>query len=182
MNVVLVMFREDGEQRSFSLARDVTVVGRKEDADFRIPLSDVSRKHCRIIKEGNDLRVEDLGSSNGTFLNGERVKKATLAAGDSLQIGPMGFVVQIDGQPPDDELAARLAAAGTAGANSAEPENHPPGSQSPRHSDGGSADAPFDPMEALNADPDDSNVFINMEESAHGEDDIIIDLEADEEV
>src|SRR5690606_14974980 len=61
MNVVLVMFRENGERRSFSLTRDVTVIGRREDADFRIPLSDVSRKHSRLIKDGDTLLIEDLG-------------------------------------------------------------------------------------------------------------------------
>jgi len=104
MNVVLVMFRENGERRSFSLTRDVTVIGRREDAHFRIPLTDVSRKHCRLVINGNSLFVEDLGSSNGTFHNGHRVKEAEIHPGDSLRIGPVQFVVQIDGVPSDVEL------------------------------------------------------------------------------
>jgi pSer/pThr/pTyr-binding forkhead associated (FHA) protein len=104
MQVVLVMFRAEGERRSFSVVRDVTIIGRREECDLRIPVSEVSRKHCRIIKEGDTLRLEDLGSSNGTFHNGQRVQEATLQPGDSVQVGPAVFVVQIDGVPADDDL------------------------------------------------------------------------------
>lgn len=104
MQVVLVMFRADGERRSFSIARDVTVLGRREDCDLRIPLTEVSRKHCRLIKDGDVLRLEDLGSSNGTFHNGERVQEAEIQPGDSVQVGPVVFAVQIDGVPADEEL------------------------------------------------------------------------------
>lgn len=104
MQVVLVMFRADGERRSFSIVRDMTVVGRREDCDLRIPLGEVSRKHCRLIKDGEAIRLEDLGSSNGTFHNGERIREATLAPGDTVQIGPVTFMVQIDGVPADEDM------------------------------------------------------------------------------
>ena len=104
MQAVLVMFRSDGEHRSFSITRDMTVVGRREDCDLRIPLGDVSRKHCRLVRDGDSLRLEDLGSSNGTYLNGQRVQEAVLNPGDSVQVGPVVFVLQIDGVPADDEL------------------------------------------------------------------------------
>lgn len=104
MQVVLVMFRADGERRSFSIVRDMTVVGRREDCDLRIPLGEVSRKHCRIMKEGESIRLEDLGSSNGTFHNGQRSREANLAAGDTIQIGPVTFMVQIDGVPADEDM------------------------------------------------------------------------------
>jgi FHA domain len=110
MQVVLVMFRADGERRSFSIVREMTVVGRREDCDLRIPLGDVSRKHCRFILEDGAFRVEDLGSSNGTFHNGQKVQDATLAAGDTVTIGPVTFLVQIDGVPADDELQPAAAA------------------------------------------------------------------------
>src|SRR5208282_2177355 len=104
MQVVLIMFRSDGERRSFSIHRDMTVVGRREDCDLRIPLGEVSRKHCRLIKDGEAIRIEDLGSSNGTFHNSERTREATLAAGDTIQIGPVTFMVQIDGVPADEDM------------------------------------------------------------------------------
>jgi pSer/pThr/pTyr-binding forkhead associated (FHA) protein len=111
MQVILVMFRADGERRSFSIVREMTVVGRREDCDLRIPLGDVSRKHCRFVKDTEAFRVEDLGSSNGTFHNGQRVQEATLGAGDTVQIGPVTFLVQIDGVPADSELQAGVSTA-----------------------------------------------------------------------
>jgi pSer/pThr/pTyr-binding forkhead associated (FHA) protein len=106
MQVVLVMFRGETDRRSFSLAKDVTVLGRREDCDLRIPLGEVSRKHCRLVKNGDELRIEDLGSSNGTWLSGNRVQEAPVAAGDVLRVGPVSFVVQIDGAPADDQIVA----------------------------------------------------------------------------
>jgi predicted component of type VI protein secretion system len=108
MQVVLVMFRADGERRSFSIVRDMTVVGRREDCDLRIPLGEVSRKHCRLIKDADAMKLEDLGSSNGTFHNGQRVREATLGPGDTVQVGPVTFMVQIDGVPADDEMQPAL--------------------------------------------------------------------------
>ena len=99
------MFRSDGDRRSFSLTRDITVIGRREDCDLRIPLGEVSRKHCRLVRDGDSLRLEDLGSSNGTYHNGQRVQEAILSPGDSIQVGPLVFVLQMDGVPADEDLA-----------------------------------------------------------------------------
>src|SRR3954470_11457177 len=104
MQVVLVMFKPDGERRSFSVARDVTVVGRREDCDLRIPLGDVSRKHCRLIRDADSIRMEDLGSSNGTYVNGQRIQEAILQPGDTVRVGPVLFVLQVDGVPADDDV------------------------------------------------------------------------------
>lgn len=104
MQVVLVMFLGDGTRRSFPLKSDVTVIGRREDCDLRIPLTEISRKHCRLVKESDALRLEDLGSSNGTYHNGSRVQESAVQPGDQLQIGPVVFTVQIDGFPSDDMI------------------------------------------------------------------------------
>lgn len=123
MQVVLVMFRADGERRSFSVTRDVTVIGRREDCDLRIPLGDVSRKHCRIIRDSDTLRVEDLGSSNGTFHNGIPVQEVTLSPGDTLQVGPVVFCVQMDGVPSEEDMTPLTAQAGAAYDESGEMPN-----------------------------------------------------------
>ena len=52
MQAVLVMFRNDGERRSFSISREMMVIGRRQDCDLMIPLGEISRKHCRIIRDG----------------------------------------------------------------------------------------------------------------------------------
>jgi pSer/pThr/pTyr-binding forkhead associated (FHA) protein len=126
MQVVLVMFRSDGERRSFSVVRNITVIGRREDCDLRIPVGDVSRKHCRILTGDDGVRVEDLGSSNGTFVNHERVQQSDLNPGDTLGVGPVQFVVQIDGVPDDDELTAPTAAAPVVSADDSSAEYQAP--------------------------------------------------------
>jgi pSer/pThr/pTyr-binding forkhead associated (FHA) protein len=115
MQAVLVMFKNDGDRRSFSITREMTVIGRRQDCDLMIPLGEISRKHCRIIRDGDSLRLEDLGSSNGTFVNGRRVQEATLEAGDTVQVGPVAFVVQIDGVPAEDEMQPNTGGAAKAG-------------------------------------------------------------------
>jgi len=104
MEVVLAIFKPGAERFTISLATDITVIGRQPDCDVRVGILDVSRKHCRLIKEENTLEIEDLGSSNGTFLNGRRVSSAMVSAGDVIQVGPIKFMVQIDGNPPDGDL------------------------------------------------------------------------------
>ena len=114
MQVVLIMFRADGERRSFSLPKDTTVIGRREDCDLRIPLAEVSRKHCKFTIDGDTLTVEDMGSSNGTYVNGERVQNAAVQAGDTVQVGPCIFIVQINGVPSDEEIQPAAPEAGVA--------------------------------------------------------------------
>ncbi len=104
MHVALFMFAADGQRRRFPLQRDITVIGRREDCDLRIPLTEVSRKHCRLVQDANALRLEDLGSSNGTFHNGNRVQQTIVEPGDRVQVGPVLFIVQIDGIPADDAI------------------------------------------------------------------------------
>jgi hypothetical protein len=106
LEVVLVNFRPDGSRRSLSLAKPVTVIGRRPDSDLRIPLANVSRQHCRLVKDEKNVRMEDLGSSNGTFVNFERVSLAVLQAGDVLSVGSVDFVLQIAGVPAEADLVA----------------------------------------------------------------------------
>lgn len=111
MEVVLIMFK-DGEQREFPLSSKRTILGRRPDCDLRIPTQDVSRRHCEIApgEKRTELIVRDLGSSNGTYVNGKRIAESQLKPGDRLTIGPVTFVVQIDGQPanikPEDAAPA----------------------------------------------------------------------------
>jgi pSer/pThr/pTyr-binding forkhead associated (FHA) protein len=99
MDVNLVLFKRNGLRKDFSLPSNVTVIGRRQDCDLCIPLMVVSRKHCEINKTREALIVRDLGSSNGTYLNGKRITEAEVKPGDYLQIGPLAFGLQIDGTP-----------------------------------------------------------------------------------
>ena len=99
MDVTLVMFKETGERKDFTLAVTTTVVGRTPDCDLRIPLTEVSRKHCQFVKYEDRVVLQDLGSSNGTYVNNKRVAELQLEAGDHVVVGPVVFTVQIDGEP-----------------------------------------------------------------------------------
>ncbi|MDO8520012.1 MAG: GGDEF domain-containing protein [Deltaproteobacteria bacterium] len=68
------------------LDKEVMTVGRSPDCDLWIEDSAISRKHFRLLVKGNKVEVEDLGSTNGTYVNGEPVKKVLLADGDKIQI------------------------------------------------------------------------------------------------
>lgn len=103
MQVSLVMFKADGTRQEFPLQHERVVVGRKNNCDLRIPLSSVSRQHCEITLEGDEIAIRDLGSSNGTYHNHIRVQEATLQAGDEVVIGPVVFTVVVDGQPEQIE-------------------------------------------------------------------------------
>ncbi len=72
-------------------------MGRAPGVDFVVDAALVSRVHCRLtVSAGNDLALEDLGSTNGTFLNGQKVTKATLSDGDKLTVGRVEFVVNAE--------------------------------------------------------------------------------------
>ncbi len=102
MEVKLVMFKNDGQRRDFPVTARTTSVGRGEDCGLRVPLLSVSRRHCELSLTDQEIRVRDLGSSNGTYLNNNRISdEEPLKAGDHLAVGPVIFTVQIDGQPED---------------------------------------------------------------------------------
>ena len=114
MKVVLVMFKDE-ERREFPLTDKSTVVGRRQDCALRIPTGDVSRQHCEIAVGDDQVIVRDLGSSNGTYVNGKRVAESKLNAGDRLEVGPVVFVVQIDGKPREIKPADVVPSRETAG-------------------------------------------------------------------
>ncbi len=104
MDVKLVMFKADGQRKDIPLTESSTIIGRGEDCGLRVPLLAVSRHHCELSIDGDTLKVKDLGSSNGTYVNNDRINETLLVAGDRVSIGSVIFTVQIDGQP--DEIAA----------------------------------------------------------------------------
>jgi pSer/pThr/pTyr-binding forkhead associated (FHA) protein len=101
MDVNLVLFKKDGSQTAFSLPSNITVIGRRHDCDLRIPLMPVSRRHCELSLNKDTLKIRDLDSHYGTFINGKRIDEETVQAGDYLTIGPLTFLLQIDGEPKE---------------------------------------------------------------------------------
>jgi pSer/pThr/pTyr-binding forkhead associated (FHA) protein len=77
------------------LSRVDNLVGRHSEADVRLPLPDVSRRHCRFLWRDDSWEVVDLHSLNGVFVNGEPVHRAVLRQGDRVRIGGFTFVVEL---------------------------------------------------------------------------------------
>ena len=80
-------------------------MGRAPRADFVVDAALVSRVHCRFtLNDTDQLELEDLGSTNGTFVNGRKVSKVLLSDGDKLTIGRVEFVANSEAKPTGDDL------------------------------------------------------------------------------
>jgi pSer/pThr/pTyr-binding forkhead associated (FHA) protein len=75
------------------LPGNIKTMGRSPGAEFMVDAAMVSRLHCRLTAGATELQVMDLESTNGTFVNGERVTQASLKAGDRLGVGRVELVI-----------------------------------------------------------------------------------------
>jgi hypothetical protein len=87
----------DGPGTRHELSTGRNVIGRGTEADIRLPDTGVSRKHVDVVLEGATATVEDLGSTNGTLVNGRRISRQVLADGDVIRIGHSVLVYRQDG-------------------------------------------------------------------------------------
>ncbi|MGP3533536.1 FhaA domain-containing protein [Microbacterium sp. RD1] len=83
----------DGQRHPLTKGR--TVIGRGSDADITIPDAGTSRKHVEILWDGERAMVRDLGSTNGTQLNGRKVSEAPLPADSTVTIGRTNIVFRV---------------------------------------------------------------------------------------
>ncbi len=72
----------------------VKTVGRASGADFIVDVALVSRLHCRLTATEGHVEVEDLDSTNGTFVNDKKVDRANLASGDRLRVGRLEMTIE----------------------------------------------------------------------------------------
>ncbi|HEY8474734.1 MAG TPA: DUF3662 and FHA domain-containing protein [Natronosporangium sp.] len=86
-----------GDGRTYPLAIGSTVIGRGDQATLRLPDVGISRRHARIDYDGNQVIFTDLGSTNGSMVNGQRVSAVALNPGDMLQIGTTTLTFRVDG-------------------------------------------------------------------------------------
>ena len=85
--VTAVLAVEDGSNRTYRLQRGSNVLGRGQDAAFRLPDTSVSRRHADVYFDGHTAVLHDLGSTNGTTVNGSSVQTWQLADGDVISLG-----------------------------------------------------------------------------------------------
>src|SRR5438132_1628600 len=83
------------------VVKDLTLVGRKEECDLRLDHKSVSKMHCIIVKTDGLLLLRDLGSTNGTRVNGQRVRRAALLPNDQVAIANYKFRVSLGPDKPD---------------------------------------------------------------------------------
>jgi hypothetical protein len=87
----------DGPGTRHELTTGRNVIGRGTEADIRLPDTGVSRKHVDVVLDSGTATVEDLGSTNGTLVNGRRVSRQALVDGDVIRIGHSVLVYRQDG-------------------------------------------------------------------------------------
>jgi hypothetical protein len=88
---------DDGSNRYYQLTEGATVVGRGQDAQFRLPDTGVSRRHVEITWDGQTATLADLGSTNGTTVNGTPVQSWQLVDGDVVRVGQSRLVFRTQG-------------------------------------------------------------------------------------
>lgn len=101
MEVILVRVTKNGKTIEVPLAHERTLVGRLDDCHIRVPIAGISRKHCEIAVADGSIVITDLGSSNGTYVNQDKVSSQPLSAGDLISFAGLVFVVKVNGEPGD---------------------------------------------------------------------------------
>ncbi len=92
-----VLQLDDGSNRAYTLQHGSNVVGRGQEGQFRLPDTGVSRKHIEIQWDGQSAMLADLGSTNGTTVNGTPVQTWQLADGDVIRVGHSSLVFRSQG-------------------------------------------------------------------------------------
>ena len=92
---------------TIDIVKDLTLVGRREECDLRLAHKSISKLHCVIVKTDGLLFLRDLGSTNGTRVNGERVRRAALLPNDLLAVAGHKFRVSLGPDQPAEAHTGR---------------------------------------------------------------------------
>lgn len=87
-----------GEQRAIPLEREVTVIGRGTDCDVRLDDAGVSRRHAELRRGDDGVLLVDLGSTNGTVVNGHSIREQRLVDGDRVEVGETTFLFRVSAE------------------------------------------------------------------------------------
>lgn len=96
----------DGATHEFELTADRARIGRADDNDFVLPDGSVSSRHGEIVKKGDGIELLDLGSTNGTHVDGQRVERADISPGGKFKLGNVEGVLISDAPAAEEEAPA----------------------------------------------------------------------------
>jgi len=90
-------YREENKSKVFKIKKSNITIGRSHSADLYLKNGKISRNHARIKLNANNIPIfSDLGSSGGSKVNGEKVNRIALRAGDTIQIGEITLIFKTD--------------------------------------------------------------------------------------
>jgi pSer/pThr/pTyr-binding forkhead associated (FHA) protein len=107
------------------LVKELTLIGRADDADVRIDHKSISKLHCALLAGDGLVVVRDLGSTNGTRVNGQRVRRGTLLPNDHLSVAKFLYQYRV-GDGPDPVPAGESADEAPAAHDSVDAAKLPP--------------------------------------------------------
>ncbi len=112
----LVIQNQGMTGRACELHTDRTTIGRVEDNTFQIADPSVSSHHCEVHLRGSDIFIRDLNSTNGSFINNEKITEKILKLGEILRLGQVELKLEPDGAP---SIGTSPTSGGTSGTSSA---------------------------------------------------------------
>lgn len=93
----LVIQNQGMTGRACELQTDRTTIGRVEDNTFHIADPSISSHHCEVQLRGSDIVIRDLNSTNGTFINGNKIEESILKPGQILRLGQVELKLEVEG-------------------------------------------------------------------------------------
>ncbi len=116
MHVKLKVLRGGSAGKEIAVRVPKFLIGRAEECHVRVNSDAISRRHCAITLEEDDVKIRDLGSRNGTYVNGVRIDgPQRIQMGDQLRVGPLEFLVTY---AKSSEAVGKPSASGTPTASS----------------------------------------------------------------
>ena len=106
----LVVLSEGYTGKTYELKTDKTTIGRLDDNSFHVPEGSISSHHCEITLRGKAVHVKDLDSTNGTFINGEKISEKELKPGQVLRLGSLEIRLEVGDRPADSKPADQTVA------------------------------------------------------------------------
>src|SRR5690606_18505442 len=90
------------ELHRYSFSDTEILIGRSSECQVLLDNAGVSRTHAKVLRQGNRVQIVDLGSGNGTFLNGEKVDEALVNSGDTVGIGKFSLTLKVAEEALED--------------------------------------------------------------------------------